>query len=412
MRRIALACTLFLAACSAKSSGNDGAPVDSAGVTIVTNDGRRPAWPIKGGWTLANNPSIQVGNVRGNAEHQLFHVGGSRRLADGGIAVANTGFGDVRVFDRGGFYVRTLSLGADAAEQAPPERVYEPAPGDLLVVQGDPSLALFRGSDPRPSRVKLAALEGGLEKVDPLGMFGDGSLLFRAKHPWDDAATGVGRRRERLLHYGTDGRLLGTIGEFDAEAVLFANRGAYIFAPTASAAPADSTIWYSDGERYELREFARDGRLLRIVRLNRPRKPVIAADRTAYKSAATRQVQGTSREATMPTTLDSSVFADTFPVFDQLVVDAVGDVWVRNYQWFDLGSGKSWSVFDPQGRFLGDVATPSILEIHQIGADFVLGRMADTAGREAVYIFKLNKPDAAPPADGEATAAGGGAPEH
>ena len=78
------------------------------------------------------------------------------------------------------------------------------------------------------------------------------------------------------------------------------------------------------------------------------------------------------------------------------IVDDVGDIWVRNYQWFDLGSGKGWTVFDPEGRYLGEVTTPSILEIHQIGNDFVLGRMADRSGREAVYIFPLVKPGITP----------------
>ena len=78
-----------------------------------------------------------------------------------------------------------------------------------------------------------------------------------------------------------------------------------------------------------------------------------------------------------------------------LAADDIGDLWVRNYQWFEVGSGKNWTVFDPEGRYLGEVTTPSILEIHQIGADFVLGRMADGRGREAVYIFVLEKPGAA-----------------
>ena len=78
-----------------------------------------------------------------------------------------------------------------------------------------------------------------------------------------------------------------------------------------------------------------------------------------------------------------------------MIVDDLGNVWVRNYQWFDLGSGKSWTVFDPDGRYLGNISTPSILEIHQIGPDFVLGRMSDGRGHEAVYIYDLLKPGAA-----------------
>jgi hypothetical protein len=394
MRKLVLAGSVLLTACTADQRDPAATTIDSAGVTVVSNDPRRPWWTQEQRWRLANNPSIQVGNIPGNAEHQLYQVAHSRRLGDGSIAVANSGFADVRVFDRSGYHVRTLSLAADSA---PPVGVYEPAPGELLVYERDQTLALFRGLEASPTRFRLTPPGDALEDVEPIGMFADGSLLVRARHPWDESATGVGRRRARLLHYAPDGALLGSAGDFADNAVLFAERGAYIFAPTATAAAGDSTIWYGDGEHYELREMTRDGRLLRIVRLAKTGPPVLQADRAAYRSAATRQVQGTTREATMGETLDSSVFADTFPVFDQIIVDDVGDLWVRNYQWFDIGSGKGWSVFDPQGRFLGEVTTPSILQIHHIGADFVLGRMADQSGREAVYIFPLQKPGTAPP---------------
>ena len=394
MRRFAppLAWALALAACGGESRSSSAVTSDSAGVTIVANDPEAPEWTVRTRWYLATNPSIQVGNIPGNAEHQLYRVAHSQRTQDGGIVVANSGFGDVRVFDSGGFYLRTLDLGATAADSAPPMRVYPSGTDELLVYQNDASLARFRGTDASPTRARLQLPGDSLEDLRPVGAFADGSLLFHARHPWDETRTGVGRRRARLLRYAADGSLLGTVGDLDDNAVLYADRGAYIFAPTAAIAVGDSTIWYGDGEHYELRELAPDGRLLRIVRLAREGIGVTQADRTAYRGAVTRQVQGTPRAATMEATLDSSVFADTFPVFDQIVVDDLGNLWVRNYQWFDLGSGKAWTVFDAQGRFLGEVTTPSILEVHQIGADFVLGRMQDDRGREAVYIFGLEKP--------------------
>src|SRR5688500_17190785 len=234
MRTTALAVTLLLAACAGEGSSSGATTSDSAGVTIVSNLLRRPGWEIADRWVLASNPSIQVGNIPGNAEHQLYRVGHSRRLADGSVAVANSGFGDIRVFDNGGFHLRTLDLGADAIENAQPIRVYEPGSGQLLVYQGDRSFARFSTLDAAPTRSRLELPGDSLEDVRPIGEFADGTLLFQARHPWDDNATGVGRRRARLLHYAPDGKLLGAVGDFDDNAVLFAERGAYIFAPTAA----------------------------------------------------------------------------------------------------------------------------------------------------------------------------------
>ena len=391
MRMPLIAFALLLTACSGEPSRSGTTVSDSAGIRIVANDHTRPGWAREESWTLAGNPAIQVGNVVGDPTQQLYQVAQSRRLRNGGVAVANTGLGDVRLYDARGYHVRTIDVGDPVT--AGPLRVYELAADSILVYQADGSLSVFDSLGQRVRTAALAPPGDGLEpSPEPLGVFEDGTMFFRARHPRDSTASGVGRRKARLLRHGLDGELLGSLGDFDDEAVLFEDRGGYIFGPTGVAAAADSTVWYGGGDRYELREVAPDGRTLRVVRLDRPGAKVLQADISAYRQAVTYQVRLTPRESTMETTLEASTFADTFPVLDRIIVDDVGDLWVRNYQWFDLGSGKAWTVFDPQGRYLGEVTTPSILEIHQIGADFVLGRMADGRGREAVYIFALEKP--------------------
>ena len=395
MRMPLLATALILAACSGNGA-DAGATVfsDSAGIRIATNDDKRPDWARQDRWTLAANPRLQVGNVLGDPTQQLYQVAHSRRLGNGGLAVASTGLGEVRVFDAAGTHVRTIQVGDPVT--AGPLRVYELAGDSLLVYQADGTLSVF---DPLGNRTRTSPLASPgpefEERMDPLGAFEDGTLLFRAGFPRDSTMHGVGRRKIRLLRYGIDGAPIGSFGDFDGQAVLFEDRGAYIFGPDAAAAPGDSTIWYTGGDRYEVRQVAPDARTLRVDRLDRVGIKVLQPDISSYRQAATRQVQNSPRASTIEATLEASTFADTFPVIDKMIVDDLGNVWVRNYQWFDLGSGKSWTVFDPDGRYLGNISTPSILEIHQIGPDFVLGRMSDGRGHEAVYIYDLLKPGAA-----------------
>ena len=392
MRMNLIAFALLFTACSEESSRSGTTVSDSAGIRIVANDHTQPNWARGERWTLADNPTIQVGNVVGDPTQQLYQVSHSHRLRNGGVAVANTGLGDVRLYDARGYHVRTIDVGDPVT--AGPLRVYELAADSILVYQVDGSLSVFDSLGQRVQATTLASPGDGLEpSPELLGVFEDGTMLFRARHPRDSTASGVGRRKARLLRHGLDGKLLDSLGDFDDEAVLFEARGGYIFGPTGVAAAADSTVWYGTGDLYELREVAPGGRTLRVVRLDRPGTKVLQSDISSYLQAVTYQVRLTPREATMETTLEASTFADTFPVLDRIIVDDVGNLWARNYQWFDIGSGKSWTVLDPQGRYLGEVTTPSILEIHQIGADFVLGRMADRRGREAVYIFALEKPD-------------------
>ena len=258
MRMPLIAFALFLTACSGESSSSGTTVSDSSGIRIVSNDYTLPGWGRGERWTLAGNPAMQVGNMIGDPTQQLYRVAQSRRLQDGGIVVANTGLGDVRLYDARGYHIRTIDVGDPTT--AGPLRVYELAADSILVYQSDGSLSVFDSLGQRVGTAALASPGDGLEpSPEPLGVFEDGTMIFWARHPRDSTASGVGRRKARLLRHGLDGELLGSLGDFDDEAVLFEDRGAYIFGPTGVAAVADSTVWYGGGDRYELREIAADG---------------------------------------------------------------------------------------------------------------------------------------------------------
>ncbi len=386
---------LLASACGPEQTAPPMVVRDSAGITIVENDHTQPAWGRDEVWQLAVTPAIQVGNILEDLDHHLYQAAHSQRLVSGGIVVANTGLSDVRVYDAEGDHVRTLRLtGEESSETARPLRSYQLAADSLLVIGSDGSLLVFDSEGALTRRSMLEAPGTGLDSPPvPIGTFDDGSLLFRAQHSADSTWRGVRRSRMRILHYAPSGNLLGSLGDFDDQTVLYSDReGGYVFGAAAHEATGDSTIWYGSSDRFELREIAADGRTVRLIRLDRPGQRVTGADVFAYRQAAIAPVRGTEREGATRALLDASEFADTFPAYAELIVDNVGNLWVRNYQWFDIGANRAWFVFDPVGRYLGDVITPSRLEIHQIGDDFVLGRMSDRRGAEAVYIYRLDKP--------------------
>jgi hypothetical protein len=51
-----------------------------------------------------------------------------------------------------------------------------------------------------------------------------------------------------------------------------------------------------------------------------------------------------------------------------------------------------WTVFDPEGRMLGTVATPARFRVFSIGTDYVLGVWRDDMDVEHVRLFTLEKP--------------------
>src|SRR5688572_22535446 len=113
----AVLAAVLAALCAQGACAGEGGPAsvvtDSAGITVVVNDPAQPVWGRDDGWRLAATPAVQVGNVPGDPGHQLYGVKHSRRMRDGGILVANTGLGDVRIFDGSGTPLRTYPLPAN-----------------------------------------------------------------------------------------------------------------------------------------------------------------------------------------------------------------------------------------------------------------------------------------------------------
>ena len=392
----ALASVLLLAACEPRVTREAMIVRDSAGITVVDSDGNQPAWTSETAWRLSARPRIQVGNQPYDPSQRIFGAEHARRMPDGGIVVANRGLGDLRIFDAGGYHVMTIRIVVDPTiETGRPRRVYPMSPDSLVVYLGGGQLVLRDGEFQLQQRANVERPEGlDPEELLPAGdWFADGTLLFRGEVPLDPSLTGLQRTRMRLMRYGIDGRLIETIGEFDADTEIVGEE-VYVWGPSAHVAVADSTIWYAPGDRWEVREIATDGRTLRIFRIDRPMNAVTGADRSAFRVGAVRQLRDQGEENAEEIVDSTYIQAETFPAWSQILVDEVGNVWARSYRWFEMGADYPWTVFDREGRYLGEVVVPYPLTVHEIGDDYVLGHMADGRGNEAVYIYDREKPSA------------------
>jgi hypothetical protein len=371
---------------------------DSAGVTIVENDHRTPMWANDDdAWRLSETPPIQIGNVPGDLTQTLFHAYDSRRRADGSFVVAVSGIGEVRLYDANGAYVETWNrVGDGPGEFTAPWGIYPLAGDSLLIVDADRDAAVFDAQGFISRTLRIQPPDGdAIDAGDPIGQFADGTLVYRAPLPVDSTAPGVKRTRVRLVQYDPAGRALGAIGEFDFQTVRVGEPGGFVFGPSGRFAVADSTIWYGPGDRFEFREIARDGRVIRFLRLDKPLQEVTGPDMFGYKQAVLNMVPDGPAEDSARAELELAQFAEFFPAHGELLVDEAGNLWVQSWRWYDVGAAMDWYVFDPAGRYLGDVSMHSRLEPHQIGADFLLGRISTDNGIEAIYLYGLIKPDSA-----------------
>jgi hypothetical protein len=89
-------------------------------------------------------------------------------------------------------------------------------------------------------------------------------------------------------------------------------------------------------------------------------------------------------------------WAEVHPAFTRFIVDRNGRLWVRGAHWQDaIGAGSladipvvpsTWSVFDVQGRWLGDVGMPIGFQPLEIGADYVAGvNLTDGVSQAVIY---------------------------
>jgi hypothetical protein len=131
------------------------------------------------------------------------------------------------------------------------------------------------------------------------------------------------------------------------------------------------------------------------VRLNRLAGEVTSVDKNVYQHSVIGELEDSLDEAAARAVVEEYRYPERFPSYAGLVVDDGGNLWVKAYQWFALGQDQRWTVFDRDGRFLGDLAMPNLMEVHHIGDDFIVGRMADRRGREAIYYYPLIKPGGA-----------------
>jgi len=146
----------------------------------------------------------------------------------------------------------------------------------------------------------------------------------------------------------------------------------------------DSGFVVSEGERWELRWLDRQGKVNRIVRLDRPRRLVTEAMRVAQLDADHARIDalpaggfaGIRRMAALD--FENPRFPDSLPPFDETLADGAGRIWMREGA-SPVDSVQHWLVFGSEGleRIL---AISTSLQLLAVGDQLVLVRREDDDG--------------------------------
>ena len=145
-------------------------------------------------------------------------------------------------------------------------------------------------------------------------------------------------------------------------------------------------------DRYEIRAYDADGALVRIVRRDHdPRRPAQAEVDRHFERILANMSDGS--RSMLATVFESMPPVEALPAFAGIMADALGYLWVEEFRLDGEASGAPglWTVFDPEGRVQGFVETPSGLDIHEIGADYILGDATGELGVQYVRLWSLSR---------------------
>ena len=247
---------------------------DSAGVTMV--DDERPPADSRLPWTIGAQPSLSIGSVDGGGADQLFQVADATRLADGRIVIAHASSNELRVFNADGSHTATWG----GHGEGPGEFTsYSPTavaawPGDSLAAPNPwgAGLTLFDtdGSHGRDVRIE-SAIRNVVDLLPDGKVLAYGGSLLREDMT---GSSGLVRSMSQWAILGSDGGLHSSLGDYpgaefhamlDSDGNIAGGRPHPFGRGTLGAVWGDlAAIGVQDS--YEIKAFAADGSLVRIVR--------------------------------------------------------------------------------------------------------------------------------------------------
>ena len=371
---------------------------DSTGLRVVSDTA--PSWGTATPWTVADAPTLDIGDP----EQPLLGVPAVVRLSDGRVVVGNGSTQSILYFDAAGKLLTTAGgRGVDPGQFHGMGWIGRAAADSVVAYDFIARrLALF---DPKGKFVRTADLKPADPAVpaEPLATYPDGSVLFRLgrpQSPFPGEPGTVIRDSSTYMRFATDGLPVAAIGRFP-QGETFGVRVRPKEAPapfpvpfglvTVAALRGDTTL-LGTGASFEIASFGPEGAPTGLLRAAISRTAVTPEDAEEFTQAAiTRLKTGTK---TLKTSLDSSLvrslekapFPALKPAFSRLLVDRTGALWVLM-----PGAGNAWTVFAPDGTWLGTVTTPEGLRVDEIGTDYVLGVWRQRHGQERVRSYPLTR---------------------
>ena len=374
---------------------------DSAGVAIVLS--HVPTWELDTGWYVdVDDPGLVVGGLAGQRPYDFTTVGDARLLDGERLLVTHcSNPPELRIFGSEGGFIR--SLGGQGSGPGQCNFILHSWLAADTVILYDPSLARLtyfplEGDGSRVVDLDRAGL-GEVEAGAPvwISRFDDGTLLGRPNRsePVDDGRTRAPFHYVRLHPetFQLDTLLEARGTEFVAEGLGTdaAVIQPVLFSPFTHGLAHGDRFYLADSEDFWIEERDRDGTLVR--RFGRDWEPV-EIDRRFRQQYQEQRIAAapTSQRSAVRREMARAVFAEEFAAHEgEMIMDPSDNLWIMHVR-VPGELDRAWSVFGPDGRWLGEVRVPAELLVTDIGDDYVVGVWRDRAGIQTIRWYDLVKP--------------------
>jgi len=241
------------------------------------------------------------------------------------------------------------------------------------------------------------------------GWLPDGRYLLQSRD--DPVNRDPGRRLEMewLVLHSPAGDSLDAFGPYPAHWTV-ANEQEQVFRPLLGGAArtrvADGTLWWAAPEagfRIEARDV--ESGVRRVVTRPMERVPVPEGVREAGLRSELENPRASEPavRAAMEQLWEEMPIVDTLPAFFDFLPSSDGGVWANQLLApDDVPDDESWSlrayasglwtVFDPEGRWLGTMAMPHGFVLYEVGPDWILGVRTDDLGVTWIERYPIIKP--------------------
>lgn len=376
---------------------------DSAGIRIVEND--KPAWTSGRGWRLSEKPILRLGG--GTSAHDRFgRIVGAGRLADGRIVVGDEATQQLRFYDASGRHLQSVRASDESSDTQANFHSIARLVGDSIAADSHGGSSIFAPDATLVRRVRFGPFDRGILQtpfVMPFGRVDNGTAVVgdfpqgtrapAGARQWVDSAS--------LFLVDRSGAVVRPLGK--APIVVFVAGSRHPipldFGPQATYASSGRSLYWGFPNEYAIRVYDSDWNLARIIRRAWTPRRFTNAEIDAYVDGWMRlwsNKTGVERDAERRE-MRAAAYPDFLPAYSAILATPSGELWVREPDltgapgcWCLAGLPtvpSRWSVFDSDGRWLGDVAMPARFVPLEIGSDYVLGRSreADEIPRVVMY---------------------------